>query len=247
MNDDTLVSLGSAVKALGGNRIGGHAILFTTEDDPDLQGEYFTSKTDFWGATKAPLLFHHGLPETRPGVRNPLGKRRLAEASLKADEVGVWAEAELAASDAYEKKLLEWAKAGKLRFSTGSADHLRERKPGPSRKAMEITSWPIVEVSLTMTSVEPRAMVLPLKSLIVQPSGPPRLSQLRVRLAEIKATGRLPTGEERTKFQAYKSLLMDVVGDIDRIVSLSDRASGIDVNLKARLMLAELEAPFNGL
>lgn len=241
MTEDSIVTIGSPVKHLGGNRIGGHCLLFTGEADPDLTGEYFTAATDFWAAKSAPVLYHHG--------QDPrLGKRRLGLASLKADEVGLWAEAELAGRDAYERKLVEWAKAGKLSWSTGSADHLRERRPGPAGKAVEITSWPIVEVSLTLTPAEPRARVLPLKALLATPAPAVparRLSQLKADLVALKAAGRPPTDAERGRLLAYRALLMDVVCDLDRALCRPyDSAPDVDtLDTRARLALAELEAP----
>src|SRR5689334_21036981 len=48
MDDElnALVFYGGAVKALGDGRVGGYGVLFTSADDPDLQGDFFTKSTD---------------------------------------------------------------------------------------------------------------------------------------------------------------------------------------------------------
>ena len=106
-------------------------------------------------------IYHHGLDAT-------LGLQKLGPVELKADEVGVWAEAQLKLRSDYERKILEMARAGKLGWSSGSASHLvrREKQSNGSHK---ILSWPIAEASLTPAPAEPRAQVVALKSLLDDP------------------------------------------------------------------------------
>jgi phage head maturation protease len=155
---DTLVYIGGAVKALDGGKVGGYLVRFSTAADPDLAGDYFTAATDFGLdlSAKTRVMFHHGFDAK-------LGRRRIAVADLKADDVGVWAEAILEERDEYEKAIGEMVRKGKLGWSSGSAAHLVEREP--DGKAMRITAWPIAEASLTPTPAEPRAVAVPLKSL----------------------------------------------------------------------------------
>lgn len=155
---DALVFYGGAVKALGDGRVGGYGVLFTSADDPDLQGDFFTKSTDLELGGRESLLaiWDHGLDSV-------LKRRRLGRAKYRVDDAGVWFETKLNEADDYEKAIYSLAQAGKLGWSTGSAPHLVERVP--VKKAFELKSWPIIEVSLTHMPVEPRTAALPLKSI----------------------------------------------------------------------------------
>lgn len=160
MNPDDLITLGDAVKALDDEgKIGGYLIRFGSPDEPDLQGDFFTKATDlgldYTTATRA--IFHHAGDPTLAG-------RRLGILSLKADAIGVWAEGVLAKSDRYTAAILGMVKAGKLRFSSGTAPHLMTRTP--VKGVNRIDCWPIVEASLTPTPVEFRGTgVMSVKAL----------------------------------------------------------------------------------
>ena len=58
--DEQLIYFGERVKALEGGKVGGYLVRFTTKDDPDLSGEYFTVDTDFGDAEKSPVYYHPG-------------------------------------------------------------------------------------------------------------------------------------------------------------------------------------------
>jgi len=164
MNTETLVMFGESVKALDDGKVGGYLVRFSTERDTDISSmkDFFTSETDFdiddWENAKATVYYNHGLDEA-------LGKRKLAKASLKMDEVGVWVEAQLEMRDEYERRIYEMAKAGKLGWSSGTAAHLIERqKVGNAHKVL---TWPLgPDASLTPTPAEPRNAVVSLKSLV---------------------------------------------------------------------------------
>lgn len=159
MNEtDALVYFGGAVKALGDGKIGGYGVLFTSADDPDLQGDYFTKSTalELQDRTSVLTIWDHGMDKT-------LKRKQIGRSTYKADDVGVWFETKLEEADGYEKAIYELAKRGKLGWSTGSAPHLVERTP--VKKAFEIKAWPIIEISLTPVPVEPRTSALPLKSV----------------------------------------------------------------------------------
>jgi len=159
---DSLVTFGDAVKALGDGKIGGYLVKFSTANDPDMTGDFFTAQTDFGDASKSPVLYHHGLDVK-------IGKRGIGDAVLSRDEVGIWAEAQLKMRDEYERRIYGMAEAGKIGWSSGTASHLVERK---SRgKAQEITRWPLgLDASLTPTPAEPRNVAMPIKSLVDTPS-----------------------------------------------------------------------------
>jgi hypothetical protein len=159
----TLVHWGGAVKALGGARIGGHVVLFGGPESADLSArrDYFTPATDFGldVSSRSAVLYHHGL-------KAPLGRRVLGVAELKADDAGIWAEAELKLRDEYERKVYEMAEAGKLGWSTGTASHLVERK-GMGGGVHEVLRWPLaLDASLTPTPCDYRTAATSLKALI---------------------------------------------------------------------------------
>jgi len=156
MADDLFVSFGGALKATGAGRIGGHLVVFGGED---LANTFFTPSTKFYwsGAERRPVLYHHGLdPE--------IGRRSLGAGWERKglDSVGLWVETQLDMRDAYERAIFLLSQAGKLGLSSGSAPHMVEQK-----SSGEITTWPIVEGSLTPTPMEPRTVVQPLRSLPV--------------------------------------------------------------------------------
>lgn len=153
---------GGEVKALDEpGKVGGYLVRFSTEQDPDLTGDFFTAKTYFGPSDGdgADLMFHHGLPlkAELAGLadhifRNPIKTRK--------DEIGIFAEAVLDMSDKYEAAIYKLAKEGKLGWSSGTAKYLiRKEDTG------EIKRWPIVEGSLTPTPAEPRNKAGAIKAL----------------------------------------------------------------------------------
>lgn len=157
---DTLTFHGGAVKALGGGKIGGYLVLFSTAEDPDLQGDYFTKGTDLYidsGETR-PIFYRHG---AHPVIKS----RRLGKAKLTIDDVGVFVEGELELRDKYEKAIYGLAEQGKLGWSSGSMSHLVSKTA--NGKSFEIVSWPISEASLTPAPVEGRTAAIPLKEITI--------------------------------------------------------------------------------
>ena len=158
-------AFGGSVKALDDSgRVGGYLVRYSSAADPDLTGDYFTQDTDFGEPGRLPVLYHHGFDAT-------VGKRRLGMADVKADDVGLWAEAQLALRDKYERRIFDLVKAGKLGWSSGAAGHAVSRTEG--KAAAEITQWYIAEASLTPTPAEYRNGVMPIKSLITSDAGCP--------------------------------------------------------------------------
>lgn len=156
VDTDTLIAWGGEVKALGDGKVGGYLVRFSSEDDPDLEGEYFTKDTDYGEAESAPVHYQHGM-DTK------IGKRRIGKARHKIDDFGVWAEAQLNLRDEYEKFIYAMAEKGKMGWSSGTANHLIERVP--MKKATWIKSWPLgLDDTLTPVPAEPRNEAVPLKS-----------------------------------------------------------------------------------
>lgn len=153
-----VVVMGNAVKSLGNGRVGGYLVRYSTDEDPDVDQEFFDAETDFMFEFpgKSSAWFSHAMYSDK--------KQLSHHAELSQDEFGVWAETILDERDQYEKFLLELADAGKLGWSSGTASHLVEREP--KGKATHIKRWPLgLDASLTHIPAEPRNSVIPLKSL----------------------------------------------------------------------------------
>lgn len=164
--DETLVSFGGEIKSLGDNKFGGYLVRFSTADDPDLTGEFFTKETDFdmEFPGKSTAYWDHGFG-VQFGSKQIGAMKKLGRADLKLDEFGVWAEIILQERDEYEKRIAEMAKAGLLGWSSGTASHLVEREL--VGKATWLKHWPLgADASLTHMPAEPRNKVIPLKSLL---------------------------------------------------------------------------------
>lgn len=170
MDTDLLIYDGAALKltsegANGPLRLEGYLIVFSDENTPDLDGEFFTKSTDFGplserGEHVVSAYYHHGLDPT-------IGRERLGTAQLKTDDVGVWAEYQLTKRKEYLLRLMEQeAKAGRpvLGQSSGAVAHTVSRVK--HAKATHLTSWDIGEASPTPTPAEPRTSAVALKSLL---------------------------------------------------------------------------------
>lgn len=193
-DENTLVSFGDSIKSLGDGKFGGYLVRFSSESDPDLTDEYFTSDTDYDIdlPAKSTVYFNHGMDSV-------LKRRKLGRADLKKDDVGIWAEFILQERDDYEKKLIELASAGKLGWSSGTASHLVERE------GKHITRWPLgLDASITHTPAEPRNTVISLKSLMsVQSVQDPAkaASSAQETAQDTKSTGVINMEIEDTKLQ----------------------------------------------
>jgi len=157
--DDNLIAFGSEIKALDEGRIGGYLVRFSSADDPDMMGDFFTKETDFGPHKTSIVYYQHGFDGT-------LKTRVLdSDAALKTDDAGVWIEAQLNMRDEYERFIHEAAAAGKMGWSSGTASHLVEREA--AGKASHIKSWPLgLDASITPTPAEPRTRVIPLKAYL---------------------------------------------------------------------------------
>lgn len=164
-----------AIKSLSGGRVGGYLVVWGSPEQRDLQGEYFTRNTDLgldWFKSR-PVLYHHGLDSqlqaTVIGVID----------TLKTDEVGLWAEAQLDMRHRYVQAVQGLVDQGVLGWSSGSIPHLVVvDNDGYIRR------WPIVEGSLTPSPAEPRG----------------------TGVGSLKHAHALPTGRHLTTVEAIKSV-----------------------------------------
>ncbi|MFN8372547.1 MAG: phage major capsid protein [Anaerolineae bacterium] len=128
-------------------RVGGYLVVWGSPQRRDLQGEYFTPNTELgldW-YEKRPVLYHHGLDgDLEAAVIGVID-------TLKTDEVGVWAEAQLDLRRRYVRTVQRLVEKGVLAWSSGSLPHLVEVADDGF-----IQRWPIIEGSLTPTPAEPR-------------------------------------------------------------------------------------------
>jgi len=128
-------------------RIGGYLLVWGESSRRDLQGEYFTPQTDMgldW-YDRRPVLYHHGLDGAlKAAVIGVMD-------TLRPDETGLWAEAQLDLHKRYVRAVRRLVEQGVLSWSSGSLPHLVEVSA-----AGQIQRWPIVEGSLTPTPAEPR-------------------------------------------------------------------------------------------
>lgn len=126
-------------------------------DGNDLSNEYFTKDTDFWLSRlgpERPVLFDHGFDEVLSAT--VIGTGTLTPKSID-DMSGLWFEAQLDKSKQYSKLISQLAKAGVLGASSGAVSHLVKREDAVDGRVM-IKSWPIAEMSLTVTPAEPRTI-----------------------------------------------------------------------------------------
>lgn len=136
-----------AVQTAEACRIGGYLVVWGNEDHRDLHGEFFTPGTELaldWYSHR-PVLYHHGLDGA---VKSALVG---AIDTLRVDEIGVWAEAQLDLRQRYVRAVRDLIARGILAWSSGSLPHLVEVEAGG-----RIKRWPIIEGSLTPTPAEPR-------------------------------------------------------------------------------------------
>ncbi|MEL6151701.1 MAG: phage major capsid protein [Chloroflexota bacterium] len=128
-------------------RVGGYLVVWGDTTTRDLQGDYFTPSTDFaldWYARR-PVLYHHGLDGSIKAAL--VGQIDV----LRADDTGIWAEAQLDLRHRYVRAVHDLVEQGVLAWSSGSLPHLVERAADG-----RIVRWPLIEGSLTPTPAEPR-------------------------------------------------------------------------------------------
>lgn len=146
ITQDTRIAYGQSVKSTGMGRVGGYLVYFTDASRPDLQGDYFSEKTDFGGypVRGALTLYHHGLDAE-------LGASKIGEIiAVKQDHIGLWVEAQLDMANQYAAAIEKMVQRGVLAWSSGALPQsVQVDTDGHIRR------WYIVEGSLTPTPAEP--------------------------------------------------------------------------------------------
>lgn len=156
-----IIQFGDSVTVIksddGTFKVGGYLVRFTSPDEPDLAGEYFTSATNFGPNKSLPVFYNHGFDQT-------LKYTSIGNGTIKTDEAGLWFEAQLAISEAWEERVKKLIEMGKVYFSSGPLAHMVEYEP--AGKSTRIKTWVIAEASLTPQPAEPRNRIAQIKSLI---------------------------------------------------------------------------------
>lgn len=164
--EELLVTFGGEVKALGNGHFGGYLVRFSSADDPDLAGDFFTKATDFGieDGHKTPVYFNHRLPMKTKDGQWVTVKQKIGEGAMKVDDVGVLVDAIVWNRDNYEKAIVAAGKKKKLGWSSGTASHLVDSEP--VGKARFLKTWPLgFDSSLTPYPCEPCNDAIPSKSL----------------------------------------------------------------------------------
>ena len=162
--DNTLKAIGKTEDEL---RVGNYIALFGGRDlegvlsdrvNPDgSKGEFFTKATDFESAYTATgqlyVDWEHGF-DAEPGAPKSDDVLGLVDwSTVKADEIGLWAERTLNRRNTYMQFLEELIEAGMIGTSS-------EAVPGKVEKGAdgEIIRWPLKRDTLTVSPMEPRMM-----------------------------------------------------------------------------------------
>ena len=200
MSDETLVTMGGEVKALGGGKFEAPLIRFGSAKSYDLAKDFFDATTDYWIDIpgKVVFLYDHGQDDTLKATKLGGGTVDL-ELRGSGPDAGVWMKGQLDMANSFEAAIYKMAEMKKIGTSSGAVSHLvsREKVDGVSH----IKSWPIFEASLTPTPCEGRnfGKVTALKSVDAYPSFKSLLAELaaeEVNAEAINALDALPPAPE---------------------------------------------------
>jgi hypothetical protein len=142
-----------AVKMLGSNRLGGYAVLWGSDSERDLDGEYFDAQTAemtsiFEAVGKLPYLYNHAGDATiKSSVVGVVDV-------LEADDVGLWYEAQLDIANQYVGAIRRLVGRKALGTSSGTLPNARRVE-----KSGRIARWPISELSATPSPADPRQVI----------------------------------------------------------------------------------------
>jgi hypothetical protein len=164
---DYVIRVGPAIKAMGEGMVGGYLVQFGSDATKDAEDEWFTPETDFDTEfpSRASIYYNHGMDPV-------VGRARLAHGTMKADEIGIWVEAQLDLRNRHQAAMYGMAKAGKLGWSSGSLAHLTD--PPREHPGGAIKNWPLGhDASLTPIPSDKRNAAIALKSW-----EPPPLAEL---------------------------------------------------------------------
>lgn len=148
------------IKSLGENRVGSYAILWGDETAKDLDGEYFDETTEeldtiFKSLGVLPFMYNHGKNDTIKS--EVIG----AVDVLKADDEGLWFEAEITNHELYKKYVKKLVGANALFTSTQTFASTKKS----NKSTGHIKRWPIAEITGTPHPAEFRMLEVPIEEL----------------------------------------------------------------------------------
>ena len=157
--EPSTINSGFAIKSLGGNRVGGYAVLWGDDESKDLDEEYFTSDTKDLTAVfdeigTIPFMVHHAADEK---VVKFVGG---AVDVLELDDIGVWWEAKTKEFEAYKKYVSPMMEKGMAFTSSGTFPRAKR-----TEKNGFISRWPIAEISATWLPAEYRMLEHPISEV----------------------------------------------------------------------------------
>jgi HK97 family phage major capsid protein len=161
--DEVEVFDGDAIKAVAtadGLKLAGYLVRFTKGISVDATGEYFDKDTDFdlEFPAQSTVYFDHGKNKI-------IGQRKLGKATLTMTPEGIFAETLLKERDEYEMIIADFARKGKLGWSSGTAKHLIVREPQEGHTYLK--RWPLgLDATITHRPAEPKNVATSLKSFI---------------------------------------------------------------------------------
>lgn len=114
------------------------------EGGKDLQGEFFSHRTDLMlkVGDKRPVLYNHGMNPNNERMQEP---EVIGEAEyIRQDDMGHWFNVTLDRTSEYAKRIMDAAKRGLARASSGAVNYLTRIL----NKTGEIMVWPFSELTL---------------------------------------------------------------------------------------------------
>jgi len=142
-------SFHTGVKSLGDGRVGGYLMVWGGPGHKDLEGDYFTPKTELcldWFEAR-PILYDHG----HDGAIKlaPIGT--LETKNMRADDLGLWIEGQLDIRSRYLEAVEKLIEAGVLGWSSRTLPDLMQKQFDG-----QITRWPVIEATMTTHPAELR-------------------------------------------------------------------------------------------
>lgn len=210
-----------AIKSLGNRSIGGYGILYSDENHPDLEGDFFTPDTDFWfdrGITPKALLFDHAMTPLPDDIRQAMGmgitdkesiwikalelssdrpKKQYAIGTVTKvvpDEFGIWVECILDEHNEYADYVLDLVNDGVMGYSSDSVGHLVQKETR-ANGANWIKSWAMPLISATHHPAEPRLLLQTIKHILT----PDELNDLLDDATKAALRDRTPQAESPNK------------------------------------------------
>lgn len=239
--DDLLITFGDELKSAGDGRFTGRLVRFSSADDKDLAGDYFTKNTDFGikdGQT-TPIYFNHRLPISTRDKKEIVIKAKIGEGALTVDDEGVLIDAIIFNREKYEKAIIKAGKAKKLGWSSGTAKHLVDRDEDGF-----IKTWPLgLDASVTPTPCEPHNDALPVKTYTTVEFAPvEELDELLQPkpIGSIKGLFQDKLADQTPSSWQLESVFRDVLRDIASAASTTD-ITGVSVDVQAKVQEAANE------